>query len=78
MATTITIRHVPDDVRNQLAARAAWSGRSLQEYMLREITQMASKPSLEEIVAEAREEVRIRGTHLDVSTLLADRDADRR
>ena len=33
MPVTITIRNVPDDVRNRLAARAAGSGRSLQEYL---------------------------------------------
>ena len=33
MATSITIRDVPDDARDELAARAALSGRSLQEYL---------------------------------------------
>jgi plasmid stability protein len=29
----ITIRDIPDDVRDELAARAARSGKSLQEYL---------------------------------------------
>ena len=33
MATSITIRDVPDETRDELAARAALTGRSLQEYL---------------------------------------------
>lgn len=75
---TITIRNVPEEVRNVLAARAARSGRSLQEYMLREITELASRPTLEDIIDGARTDARRAGTRLDVWTVLADVDADRR
>ncbi|WP_396654373.1 FitA-like ribbon-helix-helix domain-containing protein, partial [Microbacterium sp.] len=33
MSVAITVRNVPDDVRDELASRAARSGRSLQEYL---------------------------------------------
>jgi plasmid stability protein len=33
MPTSVTIRNVPDETRNELAARAALTGRSLQEYL---------------------------------------------
>jgi antitoxin FitA len=33
MPVAITIRNVPEEVRDELAARAARSGRSLQEYL---------------------------------------------
>jgi plasmid stability protein len=78
MATTITIRHVPDEVRNELAARAARSGRSLQEFMLLEVKRLASRPSLEEIAADARRDARAYGADLDIPTLLADLEADRK
>lgn len=78
MVTTITIRHVPDEVRNELAARAARTGRSLQEYMLGEVTRLASKPSIEELVARVRDDKRRAGTVLDRETILADLHADRR
>lgn len=78
MSTTITIRHVPDEVRNELAGRAARSGRSLQEYMLREVTRLASKPSIEEFLTDVRQGKEYFGAQVDVETLLADRDADRR
>jgi len=76
--TTVTIRHVPEDVRNELAARAARSGRSLQEFMLAELVRLASRPSLADIVAGARERKRRAGRRIDRDVILADRDADRR
>jgi plasmid stability protein len=33
MSTSITIRDVPQKTRDELAARAALTGRSLQEYL---------------------------------------------
>lgn len=51
---TITIRNVDDEVRDQLASRAARSGRSLQEYLSLELRRLASAPSAAEAVARAR------------------------
>jgi plasmid stability protein len=41
--TSITIRNVPDEVRDELAARARLSGRSLQEYLRSELIRLASQ-----------------------------------
>ena len=54
MPVTITIRNVPDDVRNRLAARAAGSGRSLQEYLLAELTSAAAGLTVDDIVNQVR------------------------
>lgn len=54
MAVTITIRAVPDDVRDELAGRAARSGRSLQEYLSLELRRLAATPSAAEALARAR------------------------
>ncbi len=78
MASTITIRHVPDDVRNELAARAARSGRSLQEFMLGEVVRLASKPSVNDLVVDVRDRKRRSGRHVGRDKILADRNADRR
>ena len=78
MTVAITIRNVPDEVRDELAARAARSGRSLQEYLLRQLADLAARPSVDEVVARARARVQATGTRLDVGGILADRDADRR
>jgi plasmid stability protein len=76
--TAITIRNVPDEVRDELAARALRSGRSLQEFLLRQLTELVSRPAPDEVVARARDRVRATGTRIDVPEILADREADRR
>jgi antitoxin FitA len=78
MTVAITIRNVPDHVRDELAARAGRSGRSLQEFLLRQLIETASRPPVDEVIARARDRVAATGTELDVSEILADRDADRR
>lgn len=75
---SITIRNVPEETRNELAARAASSGRSLQEYLRGALINMASKPDMATLVARIQERVKREGTHLDAETILALRDADRR
>jgi antitoxin FitA len=78
MSVAITIRNVPDEVRDELAARAARSGRSLQEYLLRELSELASRDSVEDVVGRARARLRTSRSRLDPAEVLADRDADRR
>ncbi len=78
MPVAVTVRNVPEQVRDELAARAAKSGRSLQEYLLGQLVDMASHPTMEEVIARARTRVRQTGTVLDVDSILAARDADRR
>ena len=74
----ITIRNVPERVRDELAARAARSGMSLQEYLLRELTFITSYPSQDEWLDDVRVHAREYGGHLTIEGILADRDADRR
>lgn len=76
--TAITIRNVPDDVRDELAARAGRSGRSLQEFLLSELTDIASRPALDDVIARARGRARTTGTRLTTRQILRARDADRR
>ena len=78
MTIAITVRNVPKEVRDELAARAARSGRSLQEYLLIQLTQVASQPSVEETIVRARERAQLTETRLDPAVILADRDAERR
>jgi plasmid stability protein len=75
---TITIRDVPDGVRDELAARAARSGRSLQEYLAAQLVELAARPSLDDVLARARVRAAAAGRQIDVGDVLADRDADRR
>jgi hypothetical protein len=45
MPVSVTIRDIPDDVRDELAARAALAGRSLQEHLRAELIELAQRPS---------------------------------
>jgi plasmid stability protein len=74
----LTIRNVPDEVRDELAARAARSGLSLQEYLASALTELTAKPSVEDVLARAREGARITASRVSVEDILSARDADRR
>jgi plasmid stability protein len=50
MPTTIQIRRVPNALHRKLKARAAREGKSLADYLLREIRRIAERPSMEEIM----------------------------
>jgi plasmid stability protein len=78
MPVAITIRNVPEGVRDELAARAARSGRSLQEYLAGVLTELTDRPVLEDAVADARRRARASGRSVDAAEILADRDAERR
>ena len=54
MPVSITIRNVPDEVRDELAARAARSGRSLQEFLSAEFVRIASTPSAPDAAGRTR------------------------
>lgn len=74
----ITIRDVPDAVRDELAARAARSGQSLQEYLRTLLVTAADRPTASDVIARARDRVGATGARLDAATILAAKDADRR
>ena len=52
----IQIRNVPDDVHQALKIRATKAGMSLSEYLLREVTRVADRPSLEEVLERIRQQ----------------------
>jgi len=78
MSVQITIRDVPDEVRDELAARAAAQGRSMQEFLRAELERLAARPSMESVLARIRERKRITGTRISVEEILSDLDADRK
>lgn len=75
---SITIRDVPQQARDELAARAARSGRSLQEYLRAELIDLASTPDQATLVERIRERKRLTGSTIAAEAILADRDAERR
>lgn len=50
--TTIQIRNVPEGLSRELKARAALEGRSLSDFLLRELDRLASRPSREQILQQ--------------------------
>ena len=53
MPKSVQIRNVPDDVHRELRARAAAAGMSLSDYLLDEITRVAARPSVADVLARA-------------------------
>ena len=78
MSISITIRDVPREVRDVLAARAARSGRSLQEHLRAELVELARQTPIDEVLARIQARKRVTKTRLTAKQILAMRDADRR
>ena len=74
----ITVRDIPDGVRDELAARAARSGKSLQEFLRGLLVDTAARPSVNDVIARARARVEATAVRVDASAILEARDADRR
>jgi len=78
MAVNITIRNVPDRVRDELAARAARQGKSMQEYLRGELERLAVRPSMAEWLDGVRESKAESDVRLSAAQILQAREADRR
>lgn len=74
----ITVRDIPDGVRDELAARAARAGQSLQEYLRGLLVATADKPTVDEVLARARARVAATGVRVGADDIVSSRDADRR
>jgi antitoxin FitA len=78
MTVSITIRDVPDETRDELAARAASSGRSLQEYLRANLIDLASRPDVEVLLSQIRLHKAATGSRLSADEIVALKDEDRR
>jgi plasmid stability protein len=78
MTTSITIRDVPDETRDELASRAALTGRSLQEYLRAQLVELARKPDADAWTARVRARKQASGSVLSADQIISYRDADRR
>lgn len=77
MTVQITIRGVPQDVRDELAARAALQRQSMQEFLRSELERIASRPSLGVWLQGVRDRKQAAGTRVLPSRILQARDRDR-
>jgi plasmid stability protein len=55
MAKTIQIRNVPDEVHRALRTQAAAAGKSLSDYLLEHVEEVAARPTNAEIFRRASE-----------------------
>ena len=69
---------MPDETRAELAARAALTGRSLQEYLRTHLIDIASRPDVEVLVAQIRLHKSVTGSELSTEDILGFKDTDRR
>jgi plasmid stability protein len=78
MPVQLTIRDVPEKVRDELAARAALQGKSMQEFLRNELERMASRPSLESWLSALRERKQVASRRVSPKVILRARNADRK
>ena len=78
MPVSMTIRDVPDDARDELAARAARAGQSLQEYLRAQLVALARRPSPDVLWDRVQHRVLATGSRMSADAILELRDSDRR
>ena len=78
MGVQITIRDVPVAVKDELAARAALQGKSMQEFLRAELERLAARPPVEQLLERIRERKKTAKTRVSPREILAPRNADRR
>lgn len=68
---------MPDETSEELAARAALTGRSLQEYLRARLIERADAPDVEVWIARVRARKVVTGSSISADRVLAHREADR-
>ena len=71
----IQIRHVPDDIHKTLKIRAIENGMSLSTFLLRELTQLAKRPSLDDLLERIEKQPSVEVSESSVHAVRAERDA---
>ncbi len=78
MGVQITIRDIPEDVRDRLKVRAASRGQSMQRYLRSELTRLVTKPTVHEWIESVRAHKRLSNHRVTTESILRARDADRK
>jgi len=78
MGIQINIRDVPEKVRDELAARAALRGQSMQEFLRAELERLAARPSMDAWLQQVKKRKRAAASRVSSDQILESRDADRR
>ncbi|MCA8951231.1 MAG: hypothetical protein KDE27_17120 [Planctomycetes bacterium] len=75
MAKMIQIRNVPESIHRRLKSRAAEAGQSLSDYLLIEVTRLASLPTDDEMRARLRSRKRVKLAESAAEILRRERDS---
>lgn len=71
----VLVRDLADDVHATLQRRALAAGQSLQQYLTDELTRLAHRPTLDDVLQRAATQ---RGGRVGLATAVGDLDAERR
>jgi plasmid stability protein len=78
MSVQITIRNVPEEVRDELASRAALRRQSMQQYLREELERLAGQPSVETVLEDVRRRKEASDSNVTVAQILETLDTNRR
>lgn len=70
----VLIRGLPEEVHRRLQGRAERSGQSLQQYLVHELSQLAGRPTLDELLDRIEER---RGGRVGLGRAADDLSSDR-
>jgi antitoxin FitA len=76
MSVMIQVRNVPEDLHRRLKSRAAFAGMSLSDYLLREIRQVAERPTLDEFRARLKQRPPVSLSISPAAVIRAERDRE--
>ncbi|SEP19205.1 FitA-like ribbon-helix-helix domain-containing protein [Trujillonella endophytica] len=77
MPVPLTIRDLPEATMSELSARAARSGRAVEEYVRAQLIELAARSGATELWDRIEQRVRVTGGNLPADDILRFRDADR-
>ena len=70
----IQIRNVPEALHRRLKSRAALAGMSLSDYLLREISEVAERPTLAELRTRLQRRAKVTPSVAPAEAVRAERD----
>ncbi|HEY3797117.1 MAG TPA: hypothetical protein VGL58_02105 [Caulobacteraceae bacterium] len=71
----VQIRNVPEALHRKLKSRAALAGMSLSDYLLKEVQQVAERPTLEEMLARLHQLSKTNPPESSADAVRAERDS---
>ncbi len=75
MSKMIQLRNVPEDVHRSLKRRAVDEGTTLSEYLVREVTEIARRPTIDDVLRRIKKRRRVEVTESSPAAVRSERDA---